>query len=102
MPCKREKAAPRLELRHKVARETMIGFAIHALTGRVSAELANRYRGLRTAKYQRLHVAHGGRGSLTAPDAGGPATPASTVKTRPGDNLLVHKALDLTLPRGRR
>ena len=47
-----------------------------------------------------MHVAHDGRRPAPAAHARrrGHAGPALTVRTRPGDNLLVHKALDLAQP----
>lgn len=78
----------------------MIGFAIHAITRRVSGELANRYRGLPTANISDCMSRMAAAGARLRPmHAGGQLVgPAFTVKTRPGDNLLVHKALDLALP----
>lgn len=78
----------------------MIGFAIHAITRRVSAELADRYRGLPTANISDCMSRMAAAGARLRPmHAGGQLVgPAFTVKTRPGDNLLVHKALDLALP----
>ncbi|MGY4502197.1 regulator of RNase E activity RraA [Bradyrhizobium sp. GM24.11] len=77
----------------------MIGFAIHAITRRVSGELANRYRGLPTANISDCMSRMAAAGARLRPmHAGGQLVgPAFTVKTRPGDNLLVHKALDLAL-----
>lgn len=75
----------------------MIGYAIRPVTRRVPPEIVARAVGLPVATVSdsmsrmvaggpRLRPMHGG-GSL--------AGPAFTVKTRPGDNLMVHRALDL-------
>jgi regulator of RNase E activity RraA len=49
---------------------------------------------------QRRHVSHvGGGGALRPFYTGGTmAGPAITVRTRPGDNLMVYKALDIAEP----
>src|SRR5437868_14504707 len=78
----------------------MIGFKIATRARKVDAGLAARFRELpvanisdsmsrMTAGGARLRPMHGG-GAL--------AGPALTVKTRPGDNLMIHKALDLAEP----
>jgi len=78
----------------------MIGFEIHPRQRAVSQDLVERFRQVpvanvsdcmsrMTAGGARLRPMHNGR-----PLAG----PALTVRTRPGDNLLVHKALDLAQP----
>ncbi|MCW0209377.1 RraA family protein [Achromobacter veterisilvae] len=78
----------------------MIGFEIHTRTRAVSKETVDKFSGVpvanisdcmsrMTAGGARLQPMHDGR-----PLAG----PALTVRTRPGDNLLVHKALDLARP----
>lgn len=75
----------------------MIGFQISQRTRKVDAAAVARFRTLpvanisdsmarMTAGGPRLRPMHGG-GAL--------AGPAFTVKTRPGDNLMIHKALDL-------
>ena len=76
-----------------------IGFAIHKAKRKISANLVEQFRPLpvanvsdamsRIAGTARLRPMHGG-GWL-----GGPAL---TVKTRPGDNLMVHKAIDIAEP----
>jgi RraA family protein len=83
----------------------MIGFRILARRRKVSAAIVDTFRLLpvanvsdmmsrMTAGGARLRPFHasGGHGG------GGMAGPALTVKTRPGDNLMVHKALDLAEP----
>ena len=78
----------------------MIGFQIVKRARKVDAETASRFRALpvanisdsmsrMTAGGARLRPMHGG-GAL--------AGPALTVKTRPGDNLMIHKALDIAEP----
>lgn len=78
----------------------MIGFRILKRHRVVSAELVTRFRALPVANVS---------DSMARMTAGGPrlrpmhkggvmAGPALTVKTRPGDNLMIHKALDLAVP----
>lgn len=75
----------------------MIGFGIFKRTRRVDPRVVAQFRDLpvanvsdsmsrMTAGGARLRPMHGG---------GRMAGPAFTVKTRPGDNLMIHKALDL-------
>lgn len=51
-------------------------------------------------EHQRLHDAHVGGRRAPSPHAQGRylAGPALTVKTRPGDNLMIHKALTMAQP----
>ena len=68
---------------------------------RVSAEAIERYRGIPSAVIGDCMLRLQGTGAAVRPmHAGGTvlAGPAYTVKTRPGDNLFVHKAIDLALP----
>ena len=78
----------------------MIGFQICKRTRKVDVETVARFRGLPVANIS---------DSMSRMFAGGPrlrpihasgalAGPAFTVKTRPGDNLMVHKALDIAEP----
>jgi RraA family protein len=78
----------------------MIGFRILERKRRVDERVVRQFRGIpvanvsdsmsrMTAGGARLRAMHGG---------GAMAGPALTVKTRPGDNLMVHKALDLAEP----
>jgi regulator of RNase E activity RraA len=78
----------------------VIGFSIQPLTRRVAPDLIDQFRTIPvanasdcmsrlTAGGPRLRPYHAG-GALSGP--------AFTVKTRPGDNLMVHKALDIALP----
>src|ERR1700709_2072582 len=84
----------------KNRRETVIGFGILERTRKVDAE--------RVAKFSALPVANisdsmsrmtAGGAALRPMHAGGVlAGPAFTVKTRPGDNLMLHKAIDIAEP----
>jgi RraA family protein len=78
----------------------MVGLQILKRTRQVSAHLVEAYKGLpvanisdcmsrMTAAGQRLRPMH---------RSGYLAGPALTVKTRPGDNLMIHKALTLAQP----
>lgn len=78
----------------------MIGFRILARTRKVDEHVVAQFRDIPVANVSdsmsrltaggaRLRPMHGG---------GAMAGPAFTVKTRPGDNLMVHKALDLAQP----
>jgi RraA family protein len=78
----------------------VIGFQICKRTRKVSADIVAKFRELPVANIS---------DSMSRITAGGPrlrpihaggvlAGPAFTVKTRPGDNLMVHKALDIAEP----
>lgn len=78
----------------------MIGFRIIDRTHRCSLELVERFRRMpvsvvsdvmarMVASGARLRQMHDGRAM---------AGPALTVRTRPGDNLMVHKAIAMALP----
>ncbi len=78
----------------------MIGFRVLKRRRQVSAETVARFKTLPVANVS---------DSMSRMQAGGPnlrpyhsggvlAGPAITVKTRPGDNLMVHKALDVAGP----
>jgi regulator of RNase E activity RraA len=78
----------------------VIGFSIQPIRRRVSPAMIN--------KWQDIPVANASD-CMSRLTAGGPRLrpfhaetplcgPAFTVKTRPGDNLMVHKALDIALP----
>ena len=78
----------------------MIGFQICKCTRKVEAAIVARFRALPVANVS---------DSMSRMSAGGPALrpihksgvlagPALTVKTRPGDNLMVHKAIDIAEP----
>src|SRR3954467_9054904 len=78
----------------------MLGLQILKRTRQVSAELVKAFTGLPVANISDC---------MTRMTAGGPrlrpmhktgklSGPALTVKTRPGDNLMIHKALNLAEP----
>lgn len=80
----------------------MIGFRILKRHRAVSADIVEKFRALpvanvsdsmsrMTASGPRLRPIHGGEGVVLA-------GPALTVKVRPGDNLMLHKALDMAQP----
>ena len=73
------------------------GFRILLRDKRVSAELVAQYRGLPVANVSdSMHRMTAGGPRLTMMHRDGPlAGPALTVKTRPGDNLMLHKAIDM-------
>jgi RraA family protein len=79
-----------------------IGFRIHPIPARVDPGLVDRFRSIPVANISdsmsrmsaggpRLRPMHGAGGGVLA-------GPAFTVRVRPGDNLLLHKALDLAAP----
>jgi RraA family protein len=87
-------------LRIAIAGAAVIGFQICKRTRKVDVETIARFRELPVANIS---------DSMSRMFAGGPrlrpvhasgvlAGPAFTVKTRPGDNLMVHKALDMAEP----
>ena len=78
----------------------MIGFQILKRTRKVDAALAARFRALPVANVSDCMSRMTAGGARLRPmHAGGTlAGPAFTVKTRPGDNLMIHKALDLADP----
>ena len=75
----------------------MIGFRIAQRKKKVDAETAARFRALPVANISDSMSRMTAGGPLLRPMHGGGALagPAFTVKTRPGDNLMIHKALDL-------
>ncbi|WP_267433860.1 RraA family protein [Sphingomonas sp. GM_Shp_1] len=77
-----------------------IGFRILPVERRIDAELVSRFAALPVANVSDAmsRMAAGGA-SLRPMHAGGVlAGPAVTVKARPGDNLMLHKALDIAEP----
>ena len=78
----------------------MIGFRILPRTRRVDARVVERFRRIPVANVSdSMSRLTAGGARLRPMHAGGAmAGPAFTVKTRPGDNLMVHKALDLAEP----
>lgn len=77
-----------------------IGFRILPRRRRVDAAVAERFRALPVANVSDVMFRMNGAGASIVPmHAGGAmAGPAFTVRTRPGDNLMVHKALALMEP----
>ncbi|HEV7260393.1 MAG TPA: RraA family protein [Bosea sp. (in: a-proteobacteria)] len=78
----------------------MIGFRILKRRRQVEASLVERFRTLPVANISdSMSRMTAGGASLRPLHRGGVmAGPALTVKTRPGDNLMLHKALDLAAP----
>ncbi|HEV7880418.1 RraA family protein [Bradyrhizobium sp.] len=78
----------------------MIGFSVQPISRRVSPEIVQKYRSLPVANVSDCMSRMTGGGPRLRPyhAEGGLSGPAFTVKTRPGDNLMVHKALDIASP----
>jgi len=78
----------------------MIGFSIAARTRQVSPDQIVRARVLPVANVSDCmsRLTAGGPRLRPIHAKGSMAGPALTVRTRPGDNLMVHKALDLAQP----
>jgi regulator of RNase E activity RraA len=78
----------------------MIGFTIRPIKRRVSLETAKQFLDVPVANLSDCmsRMTAGGPRLRPYHGSGAMAGPAFTVKTRPGDNLLVHKALDMALP----
>jgi regulator of RNase E activity RraA len=78
----------------------MIGFSIQPIARRVSPEVARKFRPIPVANVSDCMSRLTGGGPRLRPYHGGGVLsgPAFTVKTRPGDNLMVHKALDIASP----
>jgi RraA family protein len=74
-----------------------IGFRIFPRRRAVDAKWVAQYRGLPVANVSDMMSRAAAGGARLRPLHGGGymSGPAFTVKTRPGDNLMVHKALDL-------
>src|SRR5688572_5456326 len=77
-----------------------IGFRVLKRNRRVSPEMVARYRALPVANVSDNMFRMTGGGPRIRPMHGGGALagPALTVKTRPGDNLMLHKAIDIAEP----
>lgn len=77
-----------------------IGFRILPLERRINAGLVRQFAELPVANVSdAMHRMTAGGASLRPMHGGGVlAGPALTVKARPGDNLMLHKALDLAVP----
>jgi RraA family protein len=78
----------------------MLGFRINRRHRHVAADVVAQFRDLPVANVSDSMARMAGGGARLRPmHAGGAmAGPAFTVKTRPGDNLMIHKALDLAAP----
>jgi RraA family protein len=74
-----------------------VGLRILRRTQKVSSETVERFRSLPVANVSdsMARMSAGGASLRPMHAGGGLAGPALTVKTRPGDNLMLHKALDL-------
>jgi regulator of RNase E activity RraA len=76
-----------------------IGFAIHQAKRKISANLVEQFRPLPVANVSDVMSRIAGTARLRPMHGGGwLGGPALTVKTRPGDNLMVHKAIDIADP----
>lgn len=78
----------------------MVGLQILERGAQVSAQLVQAYKGLPVANISDCMARMSAAGPRLRPmHKGGPlAGPALTVKTRPGDNLMIHKALTMAQP----
>src|SRR5712675_1937510 len=78
----------------------VIGFQICKRARKVDAEIVAKYRELPSANISdsMSRMTAGGAALRPIHKGGALAGPAFTVKTRPGDNLMVHKALDIASP----
>jgi regulator of RNase E activity RraA len=76
------------------------GFRILPRQRQVAAEWAGKFRALPVANVSDMMARMTAGGARLRPmhRAGAMAGPALTVKTRPGDNLMIHKALSLAAP----
>lgn len=77
-----------------------IGFRIHAAGPKIAPELVTQFRSLPVANVSDCMSRIVAGGARLRPMHGGGvlAGPAVTVKARPGDNLMIHKALDIAEP----
>lgn len=77
-----------------------VGFRILPITTRVAPAIVEAFRALPVANVSDSMSRMTAGGARLRPFYSGPtmAGPAFTVKTRPGDNLMVHKALDMAEP----
>lgn len=75
----------------------MVGLQVIKRTRQVSTQLVQAYKGLPVANISDCMARITAAGPRLRPmhKAGSLAGPALTVKTRPGDNLMIHKALTL-------
>ena len=78
----------------------MIGFCIHERKRKVASDVVDAFRPLPVANVSDCMSRMVASGPTLRPlhKGGVLAGPAFTVKTRPGDNLMVHKAIDIAEP----
>jgi regulator of RNase E activity RraA len=78
----------------------MIGFQIHHRPRQVSDKLIRAFFDIPVANVSdcMMRITSGGPRLRPMHKSGRLAGPALTVKTRPGDNLMIHKALDMAAP----
>jgi RraA family protein len=78
----------------------MVGFRVLKRHRQVSADVVERFRALPVANVSDAMSRMTAGGAKLRPLHGGGvlAGPAVTVKSRPGDNLMIHKALDVASP----
>src|SRR5512133_2612499 len=78
----------------------MIGLQIRKRQRQVGQEMVERFRAIPVANISdcMLRMTAGGPRLRPMHSSGNLAGPALTVKTRPGDNLMIHKAIDLAQP----
>ncbi len=78
----------------------MIGFRVRRMERRVDAQWVERFRELPVANLSDVmsRMTAGGAALHAMHSGGRMVGTAVTVKTRPGDNLMVHKALDIAQP----
>lgn len=76
-----------------------VGFKISKPERKVSPDIVERFRSLPVANISDVMSRLSGTSRLRPMHRGGPLIgPALTVRTRPGDNLMVHKAIDMAEP----
>ncbi len=77
-----------------------IGFRVRANTSKVAPDIVEQYRSLPVANVSDAmsRIVAGGAALRPMHRHGMLAGPALTVKTRPGDNLMLHKAIDMAEP----
>lgn len=79
----------------------MIGFRVSRPKRRVSVDTVAKFKALPTANVSDCMSRLSAFGAALRPLHGGGtvlAGPAMTVRTRPGDNLMIHKAIDIAEP----
>ena len=78
----------------------MVGLQILKRQRQVDTHVVENFRSLPVANINdcMFRMAAGGARLRPMHSSGGLVGPALTIKTRPGDNLMIHKALDMTLP----